>query len=230
MVKRKKSPLEVQYMKERRRLQQALYRARKQGYIFDDDILPKIPKKITPASVKRLGHITPQKLKNKGRFVIKETGEILTTKSKRNKKQIREDIKQQNKRKREIDSSLKSHKGGKFNLKSNNDVMEYFDFNTSIVMNFKSYISTFPEGIAVPLLDLVNTLIKEEGIESVSESLQNMPKEFHEYLNQHGHDSQAAVSDFASNLINYLPDVSIQYKKDMMDRFEFNEIGYTVED
>lgn len=217
-------------MKERRRLQQALYRARKQGYIFDDDILPKKPKKITPASVKRLERITPGKLKNKGRFVIKETGEILTTKSKRNRKQIKEDIKQQNKRKREIDT-LKSNKGGKFNLKSNNnDVMEYYDFNTSIVMNFKSYISGFPEGIAVPLLDLVNTLIKEEGFESVSESLQNMPKEFHEYLNQHGHDSQAAVSDFASNLINYLPDVSIQYKKDMMDRFEFNEIGYIVEE
>lgn len=218
-------------MKERRRLQQALYRARKQGFIFDDDVLPKKPKKITPASVKRLEYITPGNLKNKGRFLIKETGEILTTKSKRNREQIKEDIKQQNKRKREIGSSLKTNKGGKFNLKSNNnDVMEYHDFNTSIVMNFKSYISGFPEGIAVPLLDLVNTLIKEEGFESVSEALQNMPKEFHEYLHQHGHDSQSAVSDFASNLINYLPDVSIQYKKDMMDRFEFNETGYTVED
>jgi hypothetical protein len=44
------------------------------------DLLPKIPKKITEASVRRLKKITTEKLYKESRFIDIETGEILTSK------------------------------------------------------------------------------------------------------------------------------------------------------
>ena len=57
--KTKKSVIEQQYNRERRRVQAAINRAKKQGYQFDKSPLPPKPKKITKASVTRLQKITP---------------------------------------------------------------------------------------------------------------------------------------------------------------------------
>ena len=49
-----------EYRKERRRIQSFLRRNRAKGYIFPDNILPDQPKRITPASIRRLKRITPE--------------------------------------------------------------------------------------------------------------------------------------------------------------------------
>lgn len=89
MAKRKPKLTDVQnkqlsdvkqaYRRERQRIQRQISRMTKRGYDVPE-LLPKIPKKITEASVRRLKKITTEKLYKESRFIDIETGEILTGK------------------------------------------------------------------------------------------------------------------------------------------------------
>lgn len=72
-MRKNKTPLQKEYSKQRRRLQSAIYRGRKLGYTFDENTLPKIPKKITKKSVERLAKLKPSDLYKKAYFTT-ETG------------------------------------------------------------------------------------------------------------------------------------------------------------
>lgn len=88
MAKRKPKLTDVQnkqlsdvkqaYRRERQRIQRQINRMTKRGYDVPE-LLPKIPKKITEASVRRLKKITTEKLYKESRFIDFETGEILTS-------------------------------------------------------------------------------------------------------------------------------------------------------
>lgn len=67
------------YRRERQRIQRQINRMTSRAYDVPD-LLPKIPKKITEASVRRLKKITTEKLYKESRFIDIETGEILTSK------------------------------------------------------------------------------------------------------------------------------------------------------
>lgn len=210
MPKGKQTPSKNEYNKQRKRLKQAIRRAEKQGYIFSEDILPKKPKRITKASVRRLAKITPEMIRQKGNFLIEETGEIIPVKG--NKAVIKQEI---TRKKQE-----RTHAEPQY-LPS---------FSANVIQRFKSYILGFPPAIYEMVLPLINTLIHDIGEDGVATALENMPQQFHEYLHRHTYDSAAAISEFATSLIEYVPDVTIQYKKDLMDKFEYNELGYIVED
>lgn len=81
MAKRKSklTPTQQEYRRERQRIQQQINRMTKRGYDVPE-LLPKIPKKITEASVRRLKKLTTEKLYKESRFIDIETGEILTSK------------------------------------------------------------------------------------------------------------------------------------------------------
>lgn len=80
MAKRKPKLTDVKqaYRKERQRIQRQINRMTKRGYDVPE-LLPKIPKKITEASVRRLKKLTTEKLYKESRFIDFETGEILTS-------------------------------------------------------------------------------------------------------------------------------------------------------
>lgn len=99
-----------------------------------------------------------------------------------------------------------------------------------IINNFKSQILHFPKEISDKVIALINTLINEQGIDSVSYSLEHMPLQFHEILNKTGYDSNSAMQEFASSLVEYLPDASDTYKEELIEAFEYNELGYSIED
>lgn len=81
MAKRKSklTPTQQAYRRERQRIQRQINRMTNRAYDVPD-LLPKIPKKITEASVRRLKKITNEKLYKESRFIDIETGEILTGK------------------------------------------------------------------------------------------------------------------------------------------------------
>lgn len=56
------------YRRERRRIQNFIRRNERRGFIFDGNILPTIPKRITKASVRRLKKITPEYLYKHSRY------------------------------------------------------------------------------------------------------------------------------------------------------------------
>lgn len=217
MAKRKQSATEKEYNKQRRRLKQAIARSEKQGYIFPENILPEKPKRITKASVRRLAKITPESLRQKGEFLIEETGEIIAVKG--NKAVIKQEITRKKQEYREYQQQYEQIEP------------QYLpSFSSNVIQRFKSYILGFPPAISEMVMPLINTIINEQGEDDVAIALENMPEQFHEYLHRHAYDSGTAVSEFASSLIEYLPNASIQYKKDLMDKFEYNELGYTVDD
>ena len=210
MPKGKQTPIKNEYAKQRKRLKQAIRRAEKQGFIFPEDILPKKPKRITKASVRRLAKITPVLIRQKGKFLIEETGEIIPVKG--NKAVIKQEITRKKQERTQAEPQY---------LPS---------FSANVIQRFKSYILGFPPAIYEMLLPLINALIHDIGEDGVATALENMPQQFHEYLHRHTYDSGTAISEFATSLIEYIPDVTIQYKKDLMDKFEYNELGYVVED
>lgn len=77
-----------EYMKERKRIQQAISREKKSGYIVPENLLPDIPKRITKASINRLKKITPKTIRSKSELVDFTTGEIITKESSNYKKSV----------------------------------------------------------------------------------------------------------------------------------------------
>lgn len=217
MARRKQSSVEKEYSKQRKRLKQAIIRAKKQGYVFPENVLPDKPKRITKASVRRLAKISPESLRKKGEFLIEETGELIPVKG--NKDVIKQEITRKKRRRKEYNQQHEQLKG------------QYLpSFSSNVIQRFKSYILGFPPAIYEMLMPLINALIHDIGEDGVATALENMPQQFHEYLHRHTYDSGTAISEFATSLIEYVPDVTIQYKKDLMDKFEYNELGYIVED
>lgn len=99
-----------------------------------------------------------------------------------------------------------------------------------IVRNFKSDILRFPKQISDKIVALVNNIIIEQGVDSLAYALQHMPMQFYEYIRRQGYDSDSSIQEFSTVLIEYLPGASDQYKLDLMDAFENNELGYYIED
>lgn len=94
MAKRRKlTENQKAYQKERRRLLQAVRAAEKQGYIFPEDIVPKLPKRVTKKQLEKIQKTTPKQLYKKAKFVYQETGEKVPA------EQRKQEIKQESIRK-----------------------------------------------------------------------------------------------------------------------------------
>lgn len=75
MARKKRSKIEQDYYRERKRIQNYINKKEKQDFYFMSNI-PEVPKKITRASVNRLKKLTAKKLISQMRFLAdKETGE-----------------------------------------------------------------------------------------------------------------------------------------------------------
>lgn len=114
-------------------------------------------------------------------------------------------------------------------IQEDDNIMEN-GFATLEVEGFKNSISVFPKEIVDKVIALIDKMVVEQGIEAVAFALENTPYQLHYYLNRNKYDSSGALEDFSSALIEYLPNASEQYKRDLMDAFEYNEIGYIIED
>ena len=77
-----------EYMKERKRIQQAISQQKKSGYIIPENLLPDIPKRITKASINRLKKITPKTIRSKSELIDFTTGEIITKESSNYRKSV----------------------------------------------------------------------------------------------------------------------------------------------
>lgn len=74
----KRVTLKQKYQAQRNRIINFIRRAEKRGFYFDEDILPKIPKRITKQSVRRLEKLDAESLYKKSIWVNLETGEFMS--------------------------------------------------------------------------------------------------------------------------------------------------------
>lgn len=76
------------YMRERRRIQSTMRRMEKQGFVYEENYLPAIPKRITQASVRRLREqYSTATVKREAKYKVDmETGEFQTAEEYRKRK------------------------------------------------------------------------------------------------------------------------------------------------
>ena len=72
MAKRVSSESQQEYKKEIRRIQRIISKGEKEGYLFPEDVVPKLPKRVTKKALEEIKAIKPQDLYKTAEFVGKQ--------------------------------------------------------------------------------------------------------------------------------------------------------------
>ena len=215
MKKNKLTKNQIAFKKQVTRIKNFIRRATKRGYEFSDNVIPTMPKRVTKKSIEKIKNIKPKDLYSKASYLDKSTGEIVSGSTGR---KIERNLSTQKAKETRKNNNNKRH--------SNNN-KNYITYETVIMKNFYEYIKSFTSNkIRDSLYGMIKTLEVEQGRTEVAKALQNMPLQFHEILARCGYDSGKALMEFETSFLEYFPNVSEQYKKDLMDKLEYNEMGY----
>lgn len=177
--KRAKSPVERAYAAEVRRIKQFIRRAEKRRYIISDNILPKKPKRITAASVRRLSRIRPETIYKKSMYAGPLSyGEIIPAEKARKleKKAAAQKAKETRKRNKEERERQKKPpitpggSGGEVPEETSEDTTL---FDRVVIDNFFSRLDKFQFGTCYKyLITWMRKLIRENGEHEVALMLQ----------------------------------------------------------
>ena len=215
MKKNKLTKNQIAFKKQVTRIKNFIRRATKRGYEFSDNVIPTMPKRVTKKSIEKIKNIKPKDLYSKASYLDKSTGEIVSGSTGR---KIERNLSSQKAKETKKNNNNKRH--------SNNN-KNYITYETVIMKNFYEYIKSFTSNkIRDSLFGMIKTLEHEQGRTEVAKALQNMPLQFHEILARCGYDSDKAIMEFETSFLEYFPNVSEQYKKDLMEKLEYNEMGY----
>ena len=215
MKKNKLTKNQIAFKKQVTRIKNFIRRATKRGYEFSDNVIPTMPKRVTNKSIEKIKNIKPKDLYSKASYLDKSTGEIVSGSTGR---KIERNLSTQKAKETRRNNTNKRH--------SNNN-KNYITYETVIMKNFYEYIKSFTSNkIRDSLYGMIKTLEYEQGRTEVAKALQNMPLQFHEILARCGYDSDKALMEFETSFLEYFPNVSEQYKKDLMEKLEYNEMGY----
>ena len=198
--------LKKEYMKERKRIQSYLSKQRKFGLEFSKNILPKIPKRITEGSIRRLQKITPQKIQEKATFIDTETGEVIEGKSA--KKYAKEFNKQP------------KYYPNKSEIILNNfaDIMSYFEpMSFYAISNFKAMVARFPNSAEPIITPWINNLISEYGFDNVAQMLQDAMADGLMLTFQIAY-VNSLLQNYMADLVDYLPEVGAFTKDEILDK------------
>lgn len=171
-----------EYMKQRRRIQRAISRMEKGGYILPENVLPPIPKRITRASVRRLEKITSDVLYKKSRYVDIETGEIVSGIVARDRKRSEAakkaaETRRRNRKYSSLEQNIGSIRPDKVpeDIPFDESYVSYYEIPMQediIITNFIETIELFPE-VAEPLLrKWLNDLLRDYSKRDVAEMLE----------------------------------------------------------
>lgn len=214
MKKNKLTKNQIAFKKQVTRIKNFIRRATKRGYEFSDNVIPTMPKRVTKKSIEKIKNIKPKDLYSKASYLDKSTGEIVSGSTGR-----------------KIERNLSTQKAKQTrknnNKRHSNNNKNYITYETVIMKNFYEYIKSFTSNkIRDSLYGMIKSLEHEQGRTEVAKALQNMPLQFHEILARCGYDSDKALMEFETSFLEYFPNVSEQYKKDLMEKLEYNEMGY----
>lgn len=219
MAKKKLTPLQREYGKQRKRIQQAIKRAEKRGYILEKEILPQIPKKITTQSVKRLSKIDTNKIYENSVKLDTETGEITPGKVAR-KQERSEAAKKAARTRKEVRYNPVKQEPEQYELPSYTSFPSEADI---VIQNFKAdVVSRFPEVAAPILSDWLNRLLSLYDKEDVTQMLQDSADAGVTIDYSVSYNEEALLSRIA-DMMDYLPGASTGMKSEIMDALEFEE-------
>lgn len=228
MARRKRTPNQEIFQQQRRRLQQSKYYAQKKGFIFDTDPVPKMPKRVTKQAIERIKAMTTEDLYPLATSGVDlETGKVID-----NPVDARKLQKEQQRKRRSDAQKRRYRKQKEKEYKQPNIPYEHeplVNLSQQVVDNAISDINHLPTKMATKLISFIKNLVNEKGVDAVAQSMMDMPGDFHYYLEIAKYSSDEAVVLYASDLVNYLPELEEQDKIDLLDDFDFYDSGYTIE-
>lgn len=220
---RKISETRKQYNKQRKRIQNFLSRARKQGYIFEENVLPQIPKKVTKASVSKLAKLTPEQLYKKAVYVSRETGEIETPEEhrKRVRKQAVEKAKATKARKKKQQKKSTYPKPESTAKRKDKVHTDKSYFTKAVIQTFLYTLETCRGGNAyLMLLQWFNKLRDENGDDDVADMLSKGAENGYELTWEVVYDVEKAT-DFTRGIIQYLSTQGDFYRDQINEYWDF---------
>ena len=216
MAKRKLTPIQQQYRKERRRIQNAMNRLEKQGYVLPEDLLPSIPKKVTQASINRLKKITSESIYKKSKKLDFETGEItpgIVARDKARSQRAKEAARRRAFKQEYVSPQVYTEPPQYTTFPSGADI---------IINNFRSdVIGRFPESAGPILNRWLDGLLAQQDKEDVANMLETAVANGVVIDYKVAYNTEAlmgAIADF----MDYL-DTTSGFKQDLMDTLEFEE-------
>lgn len=216
MAKRKLTPIQQQYRKERRRIQNAMNRLEKQGYVLPEDLLPSIPKKVTQSSINRLKKITSESIYKKSKKLDFETGEItpgIVARDKARSQRAKEAARRRSFKQEYVSPHVYTEPPQYTTFPSGADI---------IINNFRSdVIGRFPESAGPILNRWLDGLLAQQDKEDVANMLETAAANGVVIDYKVAYNTEAlmgAIADF----MDYL-DTTSGFKQDLMDALEFEE-------
>ena len=216
MAKRKLTPIQQQYRKERRRIQNAMNRLEKQGYVLPEDLLPSIPKKVTQSSINRLKKITSESIYKKSKKLDFETGEItpgIVARDKARSQRAKEAARRRSFKQENVSPQVYTEPPQYTTFPSGADI---------IINNFRSdVIGRFPESAGPILNRWLDGLLAQQDKEDVANMLETAAANGVVIDYKVAYNTEAlmgAIADF----MDYL-DTTSGFKQDLMDTLEFEE-------
>lgn len=180
----KKQLLQSEYRKQRRRLQSTINRYIRQGLDVQFE-LPKIPKTITEASIRRLARITPKQIQEQTFGVNYETGEQIAY---QNALRQRRAIQRAEKERRQAEAK---------------QAAQEWEYTHAVIEGFIAHVSEYPLKAAEICIEWLNKQISEHGRMAVATMLQETNKAgiwFTRWEVYKGAD----VNEMLGNMLDYL--------------------------
>lgn len=216
MKTRKLTSVQQQYKKERNRIQSAMRRLEKQGYVLPDDLLPSTPKKVTQASINRLKKITTESIYKKSVRLDVETGEItpgIVARDKARSQRAKEAARRRSFKQEYVSPQFYTEPPQYTTFPSGADI---------IINNFRSdVIGRFPESAGPILNRWLDGLLAQQDKEDVANMLETAAANGVVIDYKVAYNTEAlmgAIADF----MDYL-DTTSGFKQDLMDTLEFEE-------
>lgn len=227
MAKRKRTQVENEYSKQRKRIQSFIRKHEKEGFYFEENILPSIPKKITKASVSRLKKITPQKLYSKAVYAGEPSfGEVVSSYKGR---QLR---KQEAKKKREKRQRLKKQRiktPHPKHIKENVSTDKSF-YTRTVLSGWYATLENYSKSPAYNVLRMwMNKLIRDNGEDAVAIMLEQAASNGNILVWSVAYKIEEAI-EYMGNVMKYLQDQGDIYQDEMEENIQYwKDLGDAIE-
>lgn len=221
--RRKQTPAERAYSKQVKRIRQFISRAEKRGYQFSDNVLPQRPKRVTQASVKKLAKITPEKLYQKAVYGgLATMGEIVPAiEGLKLERSLRAKKSAQTRKYRLAHPKQQPTNTPGFEPPENISKDTTF-FDAVVISGFRSHVRQFNERASNLLLSWLDRILSTNDVHDVA-SMLNDGAEAGLIITYQIVYSQDKLTQYMSEMLNYLPEAGPLFKAEIMDALEEEE-------
>ena len=224
MAKRyKKTPTERAYSKQVRRIKQFISRAEKRGFHFNENVLPKRPNRITQASVRKLAKLTPDKLYEKAEYAgTLSYGEIVPSIEGLKLERSARANKGAETKKYKLAHPTQEPTNTKGFIPPENISEDTSFFDAVVISGFKAHVRQFNEHASNLLLSWLDKILVTNDVHDVATML-NDGAEAGLIVTYQIVYSQDKLTQYMSEMLDYLPEAGELFKAEMMDAMEEEE-------